>query len=484
MTDDVPVPAVPPREIELKLALRPADVPAFLAAVGAAPAAREAQHAVYFDTADGALEAAGLALRVRRTPAGAVQTLKIGAAASGGLFDRAEFESPCPGERPALDRWHGLPAPLDDPLVAASLDARFTADIVRTRWRLDTADAEIELVLDEGRIVAGNAAAPVCEVELELRRGAADALFALARRLSAAVPLRLGFEAKSARGHALRAGRPPHAVKAGAIALSPDIGAARAFAAIAGACLRHYRANEDRLRARHDPETLHQAHVAMRRLRVAMQVFDAAVTEAHRPRWAAARAALRSASHVLGAARDLDVFTADRAHDPITQARFGPRRDQAYAAVDALIDEPGLAATLLDVLALAETGAIDPDLAARPFAAAVLARLRRRLRKRGRDLAALEPEARHQVRLLGKRLRYAGEFFGSLWPGDKPHRRYKAMAAALARLQESLGALNDLAAAEALLGTNEPPDPDFLAAMLAEAEAGYDDFAAAKRYWR
>lgn len=473
-----------PREIELKLALRAADIPAFLAAVGAVPDAREAQHTTYFDTPDGAFHAAGLALRVRRTPDGAVQTLKTGAARSAGLFDRAERECPCPGERPALDLWAGLPERLTDPLVTATLDARFTSDIVRTRWRLADGEAEIELVLDEGRILAGTASSAVCEAEFELRRGAPEALFALARRLGAAVPLRLGFEAKSERGHALLAGTPGAAVKAGPVVLDKGIDAASAFAAIAGSCLRHYRANEDRLRARHDAETLHQAHVALRRLRVAMQVFDPAATAAQRPLWAATRAALRDASHVFGRARDLDVFTAERAHDPITQARFGPLREAAYAEIDALIDGPWLAATLLDVLALAQTGAVDPAIAVEPFAADVLARLRRRLIKRGRDLSGLEPEARHRVRLLGKRLRYAGEFFAALWPGDKARRRYKTMAGALARLQEALGALNDLAAAEALLGTHEPPDPDFFEAMLADAEAAYDDFAAARRYWR
>lgn len=483
MTDSVPIVPEMPREVELKLTLRDADVAAFREAVGAAPLAREAQHTTYFDTPGAELRAAGLALRVRRTPAGAVQTLKSGAARTSGLFDRAERECPCPGERPVLELWHDLPALLSDPLVAATLDARFATDVVRTHWRLDSADAEIELLLDEGRVVAGTASAPLCEVEFELRRGDPAALFALARGLAATVPLRLGAAAKSERGHDLLAG-PPAAARAGPIVLDPSVSAATAFASIAGACLHHYRANEDRLRARHDPDMLHQSHVALRRLRVAMQVFDPLVGDAHRPLWAATRTALRDASHVFGRARDLDVFTAQRAHDPITQARFGPRREAAYAEVDALIDGRALATALLGVLALAHTGAIDSSVPAAGFAAGVLTRLRRRLLKRGRDLAELEPEARHQVRLLGKRMRYAGEFFVSLWPGDRPRRRYRAMAGALARLQESLGALNDLAAAEELLGTHEPPDPDFVAAMLADAGAAFDDFADARRYWR
>jgi CHAD domain-containing protein len=81
------------------------------------------------------------------------------------------------------------------------------------------------------------------------------------------------------------------------------------------------------------------------------------------------------------------------------------------------------------------------------FAASALTRLDRKARKRAP--AALEgpPVARHALRLTSKKLRYSGEFFRSLY-GSKDARRYLRK---LARLQDLLGALNDIETAQRLL---------------------------------
>jgi len=61
------------------------------------------------------------------------------------------------------------------------------------------------------------------------------------------------------------------------------------------------------------------------------------------------------------------------------------------------------------------------------------------------------------VRIAAKKLRYAAEFFSSLYP----HKRTRRYIAALAELQEVLGALNDTATTVSLLrgleaSTDEP----------------------------
>ena len=75
----------------------------------------------------------------------------------------------------------------------------------------------------------------------------------------------------------------------------------------------------------------------------------------------------------------------------------------------------------------------------RPFAAATLDRRFRQLRKRGAGIKLLDAEALHELRLAGKRLRYAAELFAPLWPG-KPAKRFLSR---LAALQEALGLAND-----------------------------------------
>jgi hypothetical protein len=65
------------------------------------------------------------------------------------------------------------------------------------------------------------------------------------------------------------------------------------------------------------------------------------------------------------------------------------------------------------------------DKPAADFAAKALDKRRRRIRKDGRDLAALSPEDRHHLRIRGKKLRYAVEDLGGLFP-DHPKRLARA----------------------------------------------------------
>ena len=64
----------------------------------------------------------------------------------------------------------------------------------------------------------------------------------------------------------------------------------------------------------------------------------------------------------------------------------------------------------------------------------------------GRDFASLDSEARHRLRILGKKLRYATEFFESLFPAERTQPFLKALKA----LQDDLGAMNDIEVARTL----------------------------------
>ena len=62
----------------------------------------------------------------------------------------------------------------------------FTTDIKRTSWNLSYRDAQIELSLDEGRILAGRRGNDVCEAELELIDGTPRRLLELAMEIGEA----------------------------------------------------------------------------------------------------------------------------------------------------------------------------------------------------------------------------------------------------------------------------------------------------------
>jgi CHAD domain-containing protein len=85
---------------------------------------------------------------------------------------------------------------------------------------------------------------------------------------------------------------------------------------------------------------------------------------------------------------------------------------------------------------------------ARSFGSALLSRRLERARRLGDRLETLTPAERHRLRIQLKKLRYASEFFRSLYP-EKRTARYLER---LAELQEVLGEWNDAVIAERLLG--------------------------------
>ena len=129
------------------------------------------------------------------------------------------------------------------------------------------------------------------------------------------------------------------------------------------------------------------------------------------------------------------------------------------------------------------------------FAARLVERRDGKLRKRGAALREATPEARHAARIAAKRVRYATEFFASLYPP----KRVKRYVAALEDIQDTLGQLNDLATAERLLadaatGPGAALDPrtvgivtGWCAATMSYGLAGLDKdwkrFKSAKEYW-
>lgn len=162
----------------------------------------------YYDTPDGRLEAARMALRLRRRDTSLRQTLKTEGTSTGGLSQRDEWEWAVPG--PDLDR-EGLAAlPPIAALGSALLEQlapRFTTDFTRHAWTLRVDDATVEVALDQGEIRSGARRAAIRELELELKAGASAALWRLAAEFADSIALRPAETSKAARGAALLAGR-------------------------------------------------------------------------------------------------------------------------------------------------------------------------------------------------------------------------------------------------------------------------------------
>ena len=472
------------QEVELKLELAPDDVERFQALPSLGPPRAVAEQvSTYYDTAEGHVRKAGYSLRVRSTGDRFLQTLKEKGGGSGGFSARAEWEQYVAG--PGLDL-----AALEDTPIAKTVNAKRVKGrlavvsetrVQRTVWLIGGAGEAIELILDVGEILCGERREPVCEIELELKRGGRRALFDLALELGAKVPLRLGTLSKSERGFALAARRKPRIRTAERVRLGSGASVADAFAAIVQSCLRHFRGNEAGAAAG-DPEALHQLRVAMRRLRSAFASFKPIVGGADHDRF---RREVRKLLKLLGQARDLDVLL-ERAGKKHSEARqLKTDRAAAYQKVIGVLRSERLPRLLLEIVAWAEAGGWrDSSRAARgidAFAQDRLDRLWREVRKGGKDLAALKPEARHRLRIRTKTLRYAAEFFADLAQGARRD-RWRNFLAMLEGLQETLGDLNDLETAHRL-GTDAPPSATSRS-LLKAAQQYHDALREAGPYWR
>jgi inorganic triphosphatase YgiF len=485
-----------PLEVELKLEIDAADAGRVVDAPGLAGLAGETHDllSTYFDTPDEDLRRRGYGLRIRRSGRKRIQTVKAEGEAAAGLFVRPEWECEVKGDRPVLDARAGPLAELFAPDVLATLAPLFETRVTRTVFTLVIEGAAIELALDVGEAVAGPRRAALSEVELELKSGSPRALFDLARQLDGHVPLRLGVRSKSEAGYGLTGDGRRRATKAEPVALDRAGDARDAFAAIAHNCIRQFRLNESGVMATGGAGSIHQARVGLRRLRSAFSLFRPLLAGDARAellqlelRWLAAE---------LGEVRNLDVLIPRMSEGARVQLEVARERALEHVRV-ALAS----ARTRLLMIDLAEWLAIgdwrvdpaDPALAARPapdFAADVLDRHRRKIKKRGRHLVKLDDEDRHEVRIEGKKLRYAAEFFGSLYPGKKARRRHKAFLSAIEDLQDALGELNDfvtgpevlarLGVEETLpsLGKREERE------MLEGAADSLETLLDVKRFWR
>ena len=456
------------REIEIKLAVEAEHASRVWQALTRFAHAKPATHqlfAAYYDTPDCLLKSNGVALRLRRDGQRWIQTIKSAGNVSGGLHQRAEHETEVAAQLPSFPAMTqaGFGELIADRRTRDALGVVFTTKLSRSSTLIERESGNIvDVSLDRGIIAAGERREPICEIELELKAGKAAALFEIALELARELPVRLDNRSKAQRGYALAAGTKAAPVKASTPGLTADMTIEDAFATIAFDCIAHLQANEPGLLAGRDAEYLHQARVALRRLRSAFRVFGPAIPEG---RFAQTLDELKAVARVLGNARNLDVFAletlahanaADHAGISALRHRTQAMRRLAARAARAAVAAPEYTVMLLRFSQTLSAVPTQPETAApggagrklKDFATAVLSRQHARVKKRGRHLMRLASADLHRLRIQVKRLRYASEFFLPLVP-DKPADALQS----LADLQALLGRFNDDAMAWKLLDT-------------------------------
>lgn len=317
-----------------------------------------------------------------------------------------------------------------------------------------------------------------------------------------------------AREHGSAGGLAMRAPAAAEVHIGPAMTAAEAFAAIALNCSGHVMASTNFALRRDDPEGIHQLRVAIRRIRAAFAIFQDGALENHRLR-------IGGELHVLqlklGAAREWDVLLADtlgripnrlrKNLRPLIK-RVRTKRAAVSKRARAQLRTAHCGDLLLRLHAWIDNQLIygprrlrnrhwKQDVLSRPvggLAAAILGAYYGKACKLGRKARRLDTKDLHRLRIRIKKLRYATEFFASLWPG-RPLHRYLA---ALKELQDALGTLHDTAVAPALLARLKVSDGAAGALVMSaldvwlakerrkgqkEVAALWDRFAKRKPFW-
>ena len=138
----------------------------------------------------------------------------------------------------------------------------------------------------------------------------------------------------------------------------------------------------------------------------------------------------------------------------------------------------------------------------KPFAADLFERRISKARKRAKDIEGLNVHDRHKLRIAMKKLRYSIYFFESLFDGQACKKALSSHKKCLGSLQDSLGALNDIAVHQRMVTRlrndieNRKSEPVAFAAgavvgtersetekLLAAAEKAAQKLQRAKKFW-
>ncbi|HEY3777508.1 MAG TPA: CHAD domain-containing protein [Rhizomicrobium sp.] len=461
------------KEVELKLIATPTELATVMGqpwvrAIATGKPRKQKLVSTYFDTANGDLRRHGISLRVRKIGTKRLQTVKAAGNGTLGAPDRDEWEQEIAGELPdpAFTK-NTAAAPFLSRKDGHALQPVFETVVERMSLPLRWGESEIELAIDRGWISTGGRRERIGEIELELKRGDPADLAKITKQFAETLPVSYGALAKAERGYALSTGNCHAPVKAAGIHLASDQSCGAAFTAIGLSCLHHFAANEEAIR-NGDYEGIHQMRVGLRRLRAAISLFKEMLAG---PEADGIKTDLKWLTDELGPARDFDVLLNDSLL-PLRDARpdqreiglltveIEHRRDKGLSDAKSALATDRYRRTVLNTALWLSAGKwlqsddalvrTRRERAATDFARERLPERTKKILKKSRQLQKRDARSRHKLRISVKKLRYATEFFASLFAERKQKKVCRRFADTLKSFQESLGKLSDIAGHEKL----------------------------------
>jgi triphosphatase len=450
-------------EFELKFEIPQTALQRVAAALNDGRIDRARLQATYFDTEDGALARNGLVVRVRKEGRRWVQTAK---GPTSVLLERLEHNvnltRQVKGVEPDVDLARHAGTPVGDAISKAlnlkagesypHLVPLYETDVQRVTRLVAMDESMVEVALDQGRIVSGNQSLPICELEIELKKGRPEHAVALARQWCAEYGLSLSSISKSMKGQRLRNALSwGPAVPATAPAFHRDATGAQIAEAVLQSCLNQIVPNASELAALSSgpdhvhPDHIHQLRVGIRRLRTALRELEG-LTDAFDAAWGPA---LVHVFRQLGEHRDHGHLERDL--QPKLVAAGGPGVNFGQTGQDipdpgAVVRAPAFQDVLLSLIGFAHRS--EPQVASnrvstrddvKKILGSRLKKLRSQALREGKKFTELNETDQHRVRKRLKRLRYLSEFSAPFFKA----RKLNAFIAALKPAQDALGVYND-----------------------------------------
>ncbi len=411
------------------------------------------QRDTYLDTPAAELVALGLSARVRSKKSGKTVDIKPVPIISDLVMRRSEFSAPVSKKGDPSRTLRKLLAKVLGVALDGDAGPVLTLVTERVMHTVAVESSRVEVCVDTVRVLSARdeEAGRFLEVEAELVEGDESSLHVLAAAFEA-FDLTPSGRSKYVRAREL-VELPPYAWGAEAPTFTPQTDMAEAARAVCRQQLQLVHNYEPGTRIGLDTEHLHKMRVATRRLRTAMRVFEAAFTKNDSKtvgrgfRWLGRR---------LGAVRDLDVAVLAM---PAWRSRFGPEPASGWEGLGQRLETLRSRARreLVDALDSSRWTELS-EAAEQVFASAThtcgplsdhMAPL---LEVR---LAAFEAGVQtflethsladaHQLRILGKRLRYTVEFLRPALATD-----VRPLLKRLATFQDELGAMQDASEAGA-----------------------------------
>ena len=423
----------------------------------------------HFDTPELALSDAGIAVRTYKAGTRWLQTVKCAPRSARSVASHREWEQPFAG-------YFDFSA-IDVPDVREILEAQaaLLVPLFVTRFRRETRIAQprsgvrLLVMIDTGKILAGEREIPIHEAKLKLAQGSEIDLLNFAIELAENLPLCPFDQTKAQRGFRLLCREANRPATAGKSPVIPTWTALQAFRALATQEMRCWQANVYGAMASPAPEFVHQFRVSLRRLHTLLKVYKSILPREFVATWSDILGKLAAGTDE---ARDLDVLRESILQPVLESENCSALEALMRRSMDACRTahqaERGSLSAIengVSLLMFAKALTTLPDDGAAEdlplFARAQLKRMRSRARKRlGSASQTCTPKAAHQLRIALKHLRYSCEFFAPLFDQLSMAR----LAKDAATVQDELGFLNDLNIAWNRLGDWAQDDPGLLAA--------------------